>query len=215
MSSWPSASPSAASPPETIWRMPSTRMATDRWTSPSFARVSPPSPRWRPPLTFTPVGVGCFGLGVAGNVAGHMAQAGMTQDSGKTPASICLLLPPDPPDSHSDAAGQGKILDKIHTFPVTTNIVEYPRDAGASKVQVEPEMAVFVDVQYAEPGSDGKRLVTGLVPRKVAAFNDRSIRALRARTSSEKKNWGAESKGSPAGSSTSTRSRRARWWTAS
>lgn len=141
-------------------------------------------------------GEGCFGLGVAGNVAGHMAQAGMTQDSGKTPANIFAFYCPDPPDSHSDAAGQGKILDKIHTFPVTTNIVEYPRDAGASKVQVEPEMAVFVDVQYAEPDADGKRLVTGLVPRKVAAFNDCSIRALEGSDKlSEKKNWGAESKG--------------------
>ena len=141
-------------------------------------------------------GEGCFGLGVAGNVAGHMAQTGMTQDSGKTPTNIFAFYCPDPPDSHSDAAGQGKILDKIHTFPVTTNIVEYPRDAGASKVQVEPEMAVFVDVTYAEPDADGKRLVTGLAPRRVAAFNDCSIRALEGSDKlSEKKNWGAESKG--------------------
>ena len=136
----------------------------------------------------------------------------MTQDSGKTPANIFAFYCPDPPDSHSDAAGQGKILDKIHTFPVTTNIVEYPRDAGASKVQVEPEMAVFVDVQYAEPDSDGKRQVTSLVPRReVAAFNDCSIRKRsRARTSSARRKTGARSpRGSPAGSSRSTRSRRA------
>ena len=57
-------------------------------------------------------------------------------------------------------------------------------------------MAVFVDVQYAEPDSDGKRQVTSLVPRRVAAFNDCSIRALEGSDKlSEKKNWGAESKG--------------------
>ena len=57
-------------------------------------------------------------------------------------------------------------------------------------------MAVFVDVTYAEPDADGKRLVTGLAPRRVAAFNDCSIRALEGSDKlSEKKNWGAESKG--------------------
>ena len=57
-------------------------------------------------------------------------------------------------------------------------------------------MALYVDVQYGPPDANGRRLVTGLQPRRVAAFNDCSIRSLEGSEKlSEKKNWGCESKG--------------------
>ena len=87
-----------------------------------------------------------------------------------------------------DAASPGKILDKIHTFPVATNIVEYPR-CGRQGVQVEPEMAVFVDVQYAEPDSTARGNLSCPGGRR---FND----SIRARgLGSQRGKRGAESKG--------------------
>ena len=44
---------------------------------------------------------------------------------------------------------------------------------------MEPEMALYADVVYGPPdAATGRRLVTGLTPRRVAAFNDCSIREL-------------------------------------
>jgi hypothetical protein len=80
---------------------------------------------------------GCFGLGVAGNVAGHMAQAGMEQQASATPANIFAFFVPEtvansaPTETHNDE----KTLERLHSFPVTTNVVEYPRVEGASKVR--------------------------------------------------------------------------------
>ena len=58
-------------------------------------------------------------------------------------------------------------------------------------------MALQADVLYDEAdGATGRRRVVGLVPRRVAAFNDCSIRQLDGSSKlSEKKNWGCESKG--------------------
>jgi hypothetical protein len=76
-------------------------------------------------------------------------------------------------------------------------------------VQVEPEVALYCDILYNSAcGSTGtgpnkdtnpadrRVLVDKLVPRKIAAFNDCSLRALEGSTKlSEKKNWGFASKG--------------------
>lgn len=58
-------------------------------------------------------------------------------------------------------------------------------------------MALQADVLYDEAdAATGRRRVVGLVPRRVAAFNDCSIRQLDGSSKlSEKKNWGCESKG--------------------
>merc|ERR1719436_1815094 len=60
------------------------------------------------------------------------------------------------------------------------------------KVQVEPELGLYADIVYSK---DRKR-VDHLVPRRVAAFNDCSIRVLEGASKlSHKKNWGFGSKG--------------------
>ncbi|CAD7960601.1 unnamed protein product [Amoebophrya sp. A25] len=95
-------------------------------------------------------------------------------------------------------------MDRLHRFPVTNAVIDYPREGG--KVQVEPEVALYCDILYntavtsTVPDSDNPRhrqvFVERLVPRKIAAFNDCSIRQLDGSTKlSEKKNWGHGSKG--------------------
>merc|ERR1712232_505875 len=60
------------------------------------------------------------------------------------------------------------------------------------KVQVEPELGLYADIVYSADMSRVERLV----PRRVAAFNDCSIRVLDGASKlSMKKNWGFGSKG--------------------
>ncbi|CAE7213558.1 CHR23 [Symbiodinium necroappetens] len=134
----------------------------------------------------------CCGLGVAGNVAGHMAQAGeagQESHSATKPAAIFSYYMPPHPYQVSDQQADKK---RLQEFPVTYAVIDYPKLPGACKVQVEPELGLLVDIVYTK---DRKR-VDHLVPRRVAAFNDCSIRSLEgAEKLSMKKNWGFGSKG--------------------
>jgi len=136
-----------------------------------------------------------YGLGVAGNVAGHMAQAGEADaaaedaPAAKTPAAIFTFYAPHP---HTVDASETEVLMRLSQFPVTNAVIRYPQIEGAGNVQVEPEMGLYVDIVYSK---DEKR-VERLVPRRIAAFNDCSIRKLDgSQKLSEKKNWGEASKG--------------------
>lgn len=141
----------------------------------------------------------CYGLGVAGNVAGHMEQAGEAEEPGEaggggpeppaTPTAVFTFYAPHP---HSVDAPLDEVLQRLEHFPVTNAVIDLPHISGASNVQVEPEMGLYVDVVYARDGGSVERLV----PRRVAAFNDCSIRQLDGSEKlSEKKNWGFGSKG--------------------
>jgi len=134
-----------------------------------------------------------FGLGVAGNVAGHMAQAGESEAPAEgeshptTPAAIFTFFAPHP---HTVDATEDEILDMIAQFPVTNAVIDFPTIGG--KVQVEPELGLYVDVVYAKDGQSVERLT----PRRIAAFNDCSLRELEGSEKlTEKKNWGFGSKG--------------------
>jgi len=133
----------------------------------------------------------CCGIGVAGNVAGHMAQAGEADEHSvaTTPAAIfSYYMPPTPfvvQDKQADR-------QRLEHFPVTYAVISFPKIPGACKVQVEPEMGLYADIVYSADRSRVERLV----PRRVAAFNDCSIRSLEGASKlSQKKNWGAGSKG--------------------
>jgi len=134
----------------------------------------------------------CCGIGVAGNVAGHMAQAGeagQESHSAQKPAALFVFYVPPHPYTVSDFQADKRRLEQ---FPVTYAVIEYPKLPGACKVQVEPELGLLVDIVY----SKDRRKVDHLVPRRVAAFNDCSIRSLEgANKLSMKKNWGHASKG--------------------
>ena len=74
-------------------------------------------------------------------------------------------------------------------------MIDFPRLEGADRVQVEPEVAVLCDIVYHSDSMEHKH-VENLLPRKIAAFNDCSIRELKGSEKlSEKKNWGFGSKG--------------------
>lgn len=136
-----------------------------------------------------------YGLGVAGNVAGHMAQAGEADAvkegalTPKTPAAVFTFFAPHP---HTIDATEEEVLMRLSEFPVTNAIINYPDIEGAGNVQVEPELGLYVDIVYAAD----EKSVSRLIPRRVAAFNDCSIRKLDGSEKlSEKKNWGEGSKG--------------------
>jgi len=134
-----------------------------------------------------------FGLGVAGNVAGHMAQAGEAdapaagEAAPELPPAVFTFYAPHP---HTVDASEAEVLSRLESFPVTHAVIDYPRVGG--NVQVEPEMGLYCDIVYTKEGDAVERLV----PRRVAAFNDCSLRKLDGSEKlSEKKNWGFGSKG--------------------
>lgn len=134
-----------------------------------------------------------FGLGVAGNVAGHMEQAGEAEapkegaEEPEVPAGIFTFFAPHP---HTVDATEDEVLAMIEQFPVTNAVIDFPHVGG--NVQVEPEMGLYVDIVYSKDGQSVERLT----PRRIAAFNDCSLRELDgAEKLTEKKNWGFGSKG--------------------
>lgn len=131
-----------------------------------------------------------YGLGVAGNVAGHMAQAGEAdghQEQTALPAGLFTFYSPHP---HTVDATEQEVLDRLANFPVTNAVIDFPKVGG--NVQVEPEMGLCCDIVYAKDYQSVERLQV----RRIAAFNDCSIRKLDgSQKLSEKKNWGFGSKG--------------------
>lgn len=123
-----------------------------------------------------------IGLGVAGNFAGHLEQAGEARDfvavkvkDAIAPKAIFPFYLPQ---------GAGGFLS---VYPLSSDRIAFPQ--GADHLQIEPEVGLLCDLQY----QDGR--VIGLRPIAFGAYNDCSIRKEGARKISEKKNWGAGSKG--------------------
>ncbi len=123
-----------------------------------------------------------IGLGVAGNFAGHLEQAGEARDfvavkvkDAKAPKALFPFYLPAQP------------AHRLGVYPLSRDTIAYPQ--GADHLQIEPEVGLLCDITYA----DGQ--VMALQPRAFAAYNDCSIRREGARKISEKKNWGPSSKG--------------------
>ncbi len=128
-----------------------------------------------------------IGLGVAGNFTGHLEQAGEASDfvavktaEAKAPKGVFpFYIPP-----------QGADIDPghfLHRMPISADTIRLNSDH--ENHQIEPEMALLCDLTYA-----GTQVVA-ITPRFAMAHNDCSIRREGARKISEKKNWGADSKG--------------------
>jgi hypothetical protein len=123
-----------------------------------------------------------IGLGVAGNFAGHLEQAGgasdfkdlETQDA-RAPKGVFPFYVP----------GEGSHF--LHRYPVSADRMRLGSDD--ENHQIEPEVSLLCELEY-----EGDRIV-GIVPREAMAHNDCSIRREGAKKISEKKNWGPESKG--------------------
>ncbi|MCO4745561.1 MAG: hypothetical protein KC912_12285 [Proteobacteria bacterium] len=121
-----------------------------------------------------------IGLGVAGNMTGHLEQAGEASDfvavetkEAKAPKGMFPFYVP----GHTGQLG---------AFPLSSDALRLP-DFEAN-VQIEPEVALLLDLEW----KDGQ--VAGVHPRAFAAYNDASIRRPAAKIS-EKKNWGSATKG--------------------
>ncbi|MFN8168506.1 MAG: DUF5718 family protein [Candidatus Nanopelagicales bacterium] len=124
-----------------------------------------------------------FGFGVAGNFAGHLAQAGEAADfvsvggDDTAPKGIFPFYVP----------GSSTFLGQ---FPVSSDAITLPVSDNPLNLQIEPEAAVLLRAAYADDGT-----VATLTPTAIGAFNDCSIRRPGAKKISEKKNWGPASKG--------------------
>lgn len=127
-----------------------------------------------------------IGLGVAGNFAGHLEQAGeaadfvkvVTQEAIQPKAIFPFYVPSE------NLALQDQFLAQ---FPLSNDTISFPNDAD--NLQIEPEVALFCEIEYQNGN------VIKLTPTHFAAYNDCSIRRPNARKICEKKNWGANSKG--------------------
>jgi hypothetical protein len=132
-----------------------------------------------------------FGFGVAGNFAGHLEQAGEASDF------VSVQAEPDAPKGifpwyvpGADATARTTVPPFLHAFPLSDDAITMP-SGGADNLQIEPEAGLLAELTY---GADGQT-VTAITPVAVGAFNDCSIRRPGAKKISEKKNWGAASKG--------------------
>lgn len=122
-----------------------------------------------------------IGFGIAGNFALHLEQAGEledfkdveTEDENGPKGMFPFYLP--------GMEGQ------LGEFPLCSNTIILPKEDV--NVQAEPEVGLICKLSY-EAGK-----VSAIKPTHFAAYNDCSIRKAGAKKISEKKNWGASSKG--------------------
>jgi len=123
-----------------------------------------------------------IGLGVAGNFAKHLEQAGelkdfehvVTEEVGAPKGIFPFYLP-----------GSKSFLG---TYCIGTQYLKLP--SYEANAQVEPEIALMCEIVY-----DGTKQVVDLIPQAFTTFNDCTIRKEGAKKISQKKNWGADSKG--------------------
>jgi hypothetical protein len=123
-----------------------------------------------------------IGLGVAGNFALHLEQAGESAD-------FKDILTDDPngpkgmfPFYIPSREGQ------LGVYPISHDTILLPDEV--CNVQPEPEVALICDLSYDDAGN-----ITEITPKFFAAYNDCSLRKEGAEKISHKKNWGEASKG--------------------
>ncbi len=123
-----------------------------------------------------------IGLGVAGNFAHHLEQAGELKDFENV-----VTAEPDAPKGIFPfyLPGSETFLGLYAIGTDRLNLPDYEANA-----QVEPEIAVLFDIVYND-----KHEVIDLLAQKFTTFNDCTIRKEGAKKISEKKSWGVNSKG--------------------
>ena len=132
----------------------------------------------------------CFG--VAGNFTGHLEQAGEAvdfkniktneQNAPKAIFPTFIPLKKSPVENNTST-----VPAFLTTYPFNSEKIIFPK--GEIKLQIEPECAIIFNASW-----QGNTLVS-LKPICFGASNDCSIRKQGAKKISEKKNWGACSKG--------------------
>ena len=134
-----------------------------------------------------------LGLGIAGNFALHLDQAGEAKDfeniitaEEAAPKGMFPFFLPRVQNPVSQAELHADKM--LNTYPLGADNIKLPKDKEA-KVQAEPEVALVCDLEY----TFGR--LTDIKPRYFGAYNDCTIRTDKAKKISEKKNWGHECKG--------------------
>ena len=125
-----------------------------------------------------------LGLGIAGNFALHLAQAGeleefkdiITADEAAPKGMFPFYLP-----------RKTSAKDMLNTYPLSADYIRLPKEDV--NVQAEPEVGLVCNLEY----SAGK--LSKITPTYFGAYNDCSIRIAGANKISDKKNWGEDSKG--------------------
>ena len=128
----------------------------------------------------------CLGLGIAGNFALHLAQAGeleefkeiITAEEAAPKGMFPFYLPNNPNTSANPL---------LKTFPLSSTTIKLPKEDV--NIQAEPEVGLLCNITY-----EGDN-VKSITPTHFGAYNDSSIRVAGASKISDKKNWGKESKG--------------------
>ncbi|HIP54072.1 MAG TPA: hypothetical protein EYH11_01210 [Sulfurimonas autotrophica] len=130
-----------------------------------------------------------LGLGIAGNFALHLAQAGelaefqdiITEDEAAPKGIFPFYLPCE------KAIDNIRPREMLFTYPLSSKRIKLPKEDV--NVQAEPEVALLCEIAY-----DAEQ-IKSIVPKSFAAYNDVSIRISGAEKISDKKNWGMDSKG--------------------
>lgn len=125
-----------------------------------------------------------LGLGIAGNFALHLAQAGeledfkdiITQDEAAPKGMFAFYLPKK----------ISKAKEILSVYPLSSDSIIKP---NSQNIQLEPEVALICEFVY------NNGLIDEIKPKYFTAYNDCSIRVAGASKISDKKNWGKNSKG--------------------
>ncbi len=126
-----------------------------------------------------------IGLGIAGNFALHLDQAGEAEDfkdiitaDEAAPKGMFPFYLPKPVDTAKEI---------LNTYPLDAEYIKLPKENV--NVQAEPEVGLVCRLEY----KDDK--LSKIIPTHFGAYNDCSIRVAGASKISDKKNWGESSKG--------------------
>ena len=130
-----------------------------------------------------------LGLGIAGNFALHLDQAGEAEDFKNVitadEAAPKGIFPFYLPCKKTTEASRP--TEMLFTYPLSDTTLQLPKEEV--NVQAEPEVALVCDLTYEK----GK--LVHIDPQLFGAYNDASIRVKGAQKISDKKNWGENSKG--------------------
>jgi len=122
-----------------------------------------------------------IGLGVAGNFALHLKQAGEEEDF----KDVKVEDENGPKGIFPFYLPEGESF--LSVYPLSSDEIILPDEDV--NVQAEPEVGLVCEFEY----EDNK--LVAITPTHFGAYNDCSIRKKGAKKISEKKNWGASSKG--------------------
>lgn len=122
------------------------------------------------------------GLGIAGNFALHLEQAGESADF-----KDVITEDPNGPKGMFPFYIPGR-EGQLGVYPISLDTIILPQEV--CNVQPEPEVALICEFSYDEKGK-----ISDITPKFFGAYNDCSLRKEGAAKISHKKNWGAASKG--------------------